>query len=407
MFQAIADSLQVAKKDILEFVRDRATLISFVIMPVFMMVMMGYIFPSQTSLKNIPLGVVNQDKGSVAKGIADSLGMMKAPDSSKKVFKIKTYDSVDRAKDGIKDQSINGIIVFDRDLSEKLATGKQANITLITDQSNPQVSSMLTTLFTQVVEQLSFVTGQKKVKAMMATFPTVPTVRQMPVKAPKLDPKAVVKPFVLQSKGIVSGKPNYFQFMAPGIMGMVVIMAVMMGLAGSISREKELGTLDGILTAPIRRASIILGKTLSQTVRGLTQGCLVLLLAVLLFGVKIYGSPLLVALLLILGIFSFVGLGILVSAAAAEQETAMIILMTLTFPMFFLSGAFFPIQQMPEFMQTISRVLPMTYMVEALRKVIVLGATLPALRTDIFVLLGFGLVTLIFAVPAFNRVITR
>jgi len=85
----------------------------------------------------------------------------------------------------------------------------------------------------------------------------------------------------------------------------------------------------------------------------------------------------------------------------------MMILMTLTFPMFFLSGAFFPIQQMPYFIQQISRFLPMTYIIEALRKVIVLGSGLSAIRTDITILLAFGLITLFFAVPAFNRVITR
>jgi ABC-2 type transport system permease protein len=88
--------------------------------------------------------------------------------------------------------------------------------------------------------------------------------------------------------------------------------------------------------------SIILGKALSQSIRGLAQGVIVLLLAIFLFGVKIHGSFILVALLLFLGIF-FVGLGILVSASAAEQETATQMLFMFQFPMLFLSGAFFPL----------------------------------------------------------------
>jgi ABC-2 type transport system permease protein len=210
----------------------------------------------------------------------------------------------------------------------------------------------------------------------------------------------------LETKGLVAGKPNYFQFVAPGIIAMVTMMAVMMGLAGSIAREKEQGTMDGILVAPVSRFSIIMGKTGAQTVRGLLQGGIVLLLAMTLFHVKVYGNFLIMLLVVILGIFSFVGLGILISAAVEEQETAMTIMMTFTFPMLFLSGAFFPVQQMPGFMQAISKCIPLTYEVQALRQVVVLGAGLSEVMKPVLILLGFGVVTLAISVPAFKRVIT-
>jgi ABC-2 type transport system permease protein len=101
-----------------------------------------------------------------------------------------------------------------------------------------------------------------------------------------------------------------------------------------------------------------------------------------------------------------VGLGILVSAAAEDQETAMTILMTITFPMLFLSGAFFPVQQMPGFMQAISKLFPITYEVEALRQVVVLGAGLYEVLRPILILIGFGVVTLAISIPAFKRVVT-
>ena len=163
--------------------------------------------------------------------------------------------------------------------------------------------------------------------------------------------------------------------------------------------------MDGILVAPVSRFSIIMGKTGAQTVRGLLQGAIVLLLAMTLFHVKVYGNFLIMLLVIILGIFSFVGLGILVSAAVEEQETAMTIMMTVTFPMLFLSGAFFPVQQMPGFMQAISKCIPLTYEVQALRQVVVLGAGLSEVMRPILILLGFGVVTLAISVPAFKRVI--
>ena len=195
--------------------------------------------------------------------------------------------------------------------------------------------------------------------------------------------------------------------MAPGLMTMVVMMALMTGLPHAISYEKDIGTLDGMLTAPIKKVSIILGKTLAQTVRGLIQGLIVLALAMLLFNVVIAGNILLVFLILFLNVFSFVGLGILITSFTGKEETANMMMMTIMFPMMFLSGVFFPIQQMPDFMQFISRGLPLTYAAEAMRRVMILGADIPAISGDLLFLIIFGVVLLIIAVPMFKKAMKR
>ena len=171
-------------------------------------------------------------------------------------------------------------------------------------------------------------------------------------------------------------------------MAMVVMMSVMTGLPAAISQEKEIGTMDGMMVAPINRLSIILGKTLGQTARGLLQGIIILVLAVGLFGVTIQGNILLVFGLLLLGVFSFVGLGIVMTSFAKDQQTATMLMTTLMFPMMFLSGVFFPIQQMPWYMQDISKVLPLTYASSALRKVMVLGAGIPDITTELTILIA-------------------
>jgi ABC-2 type transport system permease protein len=218
---------------------------------------------------------------------------------------------------------------------------------------------------------------------------------------------AVIQPFTVQTQGVVSGNPSYFDFIAPGIMAMTVMMSVMTGLPVAISQEKEIGTMDGMMVAPINRLSIILGKTLGQTARGLIQGVIILALAIGIFGVAIHGSILLVFALLLLGVFSFVGLGIVITSFTKDQETAQMLMMTLMFPMMFLSGVFFPIQQMPWYMQDISKILPLTYASQALRKVMVLGAGIPAISTELIVLIVFGAVMIAIAVPVFRRMMTR
>ena len=435
MIESLKNTLQIAGKDLLDFARNRMELIAFIIMPIFMMIMTGYIFPSEQSLKNISLGIVQNDTGKLSQDIIAVLEEMKIGEKDDKVFILQSVANLDEAKKKLKKGDLNAILAIPGDFSSSIEKGEQGVLTLITDQSNPQISSLLTGIIEKIIDGLASKVAIEKLIGMMGTFSILPKDKSMPPGSQTkpsdspskpvgnelapfdstplspassgFNPQVLVKPFVIKTEGLVPGKQNYFQFVAPGIIIMVVVMAVMIGLAASISREKELGTLDGILVAPIPRICIILGKALSQTTRGLLQGSIVLLLSIFLFGVRIYGSISLVVLLLFLGVFSFIGLGILISALAAEQETAMTIMMTLTFPMIFLSGVFFPIEQMPGFMQIISKILPLTYAIEALRKVIILGAEISSLGKELTVLIAFGTATLAISVPLFNRIITR
>ena len=264
----------------------------------------------------------------------------------------------------------------------------------MTDQSNPQVSATIQTLLSSVFGEMGTTMAQQNV---LALSPTVTANESL----------AIVQPYSVQTQGVVPGNSNYFDFVAPGIMAMTVMMSVMTGLPAAISQEKEIGTMDGMMVAPINRLSIILGKTLGQTARGLLQGVIILALAVGLFGVTIQGSILLVFGLLLLGVFSFVGLGIVMTSFAKDQQTATMLMTTLMFPMMFLSGVFFPIQQMPWYMQDISKFLPLTYASSALRKVMVLGAGIPDITTELTILIVFGVVMTAIAVPVFRRAMTR
>jgi len=225
--------------------------------------------------------------------------------------------------------------------------------------------------------------------------------------SPSKNPLAVVQPLTVNTQGAVPGNFSYFEFMAPGLMAMNVMMSVMTGLPVAISHEREIGTLDGLMVAPINRLSIILGKTLAQTLRGLLQGTIILIMAVTLFGVTIQGSLLLVFALLLLDVFSFVGIGIVITSFAKDQETAAMMMMTIIFPMMFMSGVFFPVQQMPWYMQSTSKLIPLSYATSALRKVIVLGAGLSAISTEVLVLSAFGIVFTSIAIPTFKRNMTQ
>src|SRR4030043_231700 len=392
----LSHSFRIAWKDLMELFRNRLGLVLLILMPLFMMVMVGFIYPSGNSVSNLPVALVNEDVGYGNSTIASQTFIMglQQINSQTGMFFLSNAASMGDIKEMVQRGDLDGGIVIPSNFTASILSGEQGTLIIVTDQSNPQISATIRAVLSGVFDQMGTMLARQNVQVLN---PAVNASNSL----------AIVKPYNVQTEGVVSGNPSYFDFIAPGIMAMTVMMSVMTGLPVAISQEKEVGTLDGMMVAPINRLSIIVGKTLGQTARGLIQGIIILALAVGLFGVTIHGSILLVFGLLLLGVFSFVGLGIVITSFAKDQETATMLMMTLMFPMMFLSGVFFPIQQMPWYMQDISKVLPLTYASQALRKVMVLGAEIPAISTELTILIVFGAIMTAIAVPVFRRMMTR
>jgi ABC-2 type transport system permease protein len=365
-----------------------------IIMPLFMMGMVGYIFPSNSGMSHVPVALANLDsvQGNASLG-AKFVSQLESINNKAGMMDLTTVNSADDVTSNIKNGQQSAGIIIGSNFTSNLQSGKQADVTIVVDQSSPQTASLVETELTQTIEQMG---TQTATYALNQTY-----------KTPLNYSLAQVAPYNVQTAGTVSGQTNYFEFVAPGIMAMVVMMSLMTGLPHAISFEREMGTLDGMLAAPVHRMSILGGKVIAQTTRGMLQGLIVLALSVLLFGVVIQGSLALVVGLLLLGVFSLVGLGILITSFTSTEETATMVMMTLTFPMMFLSGVFFPIQQMPQFMQIIAQFLPLTYAVSALRRVVVLGVSVQTISTDIIILFVFGVVLLSIALLAFERAMKR
>ncbi|MCW4018090.1 MAG: ABC transporter permease [Candidatus Bathyarchaeota archaeon] len=393
----LSHSFRIAWKDITELYRNRMGLVLLIVMPLFMMTMIGFIYPSNgTTVSNLPVALVNEDSGFGNSTIPSQAFIMGLQQINNQTNMLTLYEAsnVDEIKDRVQKGELNGGIVIPSNFSACIMSGEQGTIIIITDQSNPTISATMQAALSATFDQMGTMLAQQNVQ-MLNTSVTAN------------NSLAIVKPYTVQTEGVVSGNASYFDFIAPGIMAMTVMMSVMTGLPVAISQEKEVGTMDGMMVAPINRLSIILGKTLAQTARGLLQGAIILALAVGLFGVTIHGNIFLVFALLLLGVFAFVGLGVVITSFAKDQETAQMMMTTLMFPMMFLSGVLFPIQQMPWYMQTISQFLPLTYAADALRKVMVLGADIPAISNELIILIAFGVVMTAIAVPVFRKMMTR
>ena len=389
----LSNSFRIAWKDLMELFRNRMGLVLLILMPIFMMTMVGFIYPSETSLNNVDIALVNEDQGFGNYSLSSTFIMaLNSINDNASMIQFKDASSLADVREMIQTGDAEGGIIISSDFSSNIMNGQQGTITLVTDESNPQMSAIIQTVLNQVFDQMGRALAQQNVQKL------------------GVDPSAtlaIVEPYNIQTTGAVEGNFSYFDFIAPGIMAMTVMMSVMTGLPAAISHERELGTLDGMMVAPINRLSVILGKTLAQMARGILQGVLILVLAMVLFGVTVHGSVVLVFALLLLGVFSFVGLGVVLTSFAKDQETAVMMMTTIMFPMMFLSGVFFPIEQMPWFMQGIAKFLPLTYVADSLRKVMVLGASIPEISSELSILIVFGLVMIAIAVPVFKRAMTR
>lgn len=388
--EEVLHTLWITWKDLTELRRSKMLIVMMVLMPLIMMAMMSFMFPSTNSVSNIPVTVVNIDSGNMGSEIISAIEQM---NSESGMMILKNASSEEEARNMIVEGSALGAIVIPEDFSRILSThSSTANITVITDDSNPQISQILSQVLTQIIDSM----GENY--AIMNLKPIASEIG--------INPVALVVPFRAETKGITESG-SYVEFVIPGLLMMTIISSVMTGLPRAIAYEKDIGTMNGFLVAPISRFSILSGKALGRIIRGFIQGILSLILAIILFGINVHGNLISIFTIIFLGVFSFVGLGIILTLIADDEETASMIIMTLTLPMMFLSGIFFPIEMMPSFMQTISKWLPFTYAVDAMRRIMVFGATLDNVYADVLVMLSFGIATLLIAIPVFEKGMTK
>ncbi len=390
--KTLKDSYHVMAKDMLAFRRNRMQLAALFIMPLIFLVMFGFIFPSGNTQQHMPMGLVNLDQG---QGSSEFIAQLEAVNNNTHFMEFTSFSSVDEAMTKIKEGKLYGVLIIPPGFSNNLTHGKSGNFTVYVDNSNPQSSMQIQ----QVLS--STVSGMNNMKAEANVLNLSKATNQ------SVNPQAMIFPYTPNIQTTIPGQTNYFNFLAPGLMIMIVMMTVMTGIPEAISKEKEMGTFDGMLSAPISQVSVIIGKTAALCTRGFIQCVMILALAMVIFGVTIQGSLLLAFFLLLLGIFSFIGIGIMAISMSGDQASSTMIVNLLMFPMMFLGGVFYPIQQMPWFMQAISQFIPLTYAADAMRKIMLLNAGIGDVMYQIVILVAFGIVTMAIAVPLFRKSMTR
>jgi ABC-2 type transport system permease protein len=209
-----------------------------------------------------------------------------------------------------------------------------------------------------------------------------------------------------QVKAIPTGDMPYLDFMTPGILAQsVLFISIFYGI--SIVWERDLGIVQKFLVSPTPRTALVAGKALSAGIRSLAQALMVFFLAVLL-GVSVVLSPLAiitVVLVVLLGAGIFATLSLIIACLVKTRERFMGIGQMVTMPLFFASNAIYPIEMMPGWLQVISYGNPLTYVVDALRGVMVVGGESEfGILLDIALLLVMSAVLMVIAGRLYPRV---
>lgn len=210
-----------------------------------------------------------------------------------------------------------------------------------------------------------------------------------------------------QMRSIPTGNLRYIDFMAPGILAQsVLFISIFYGIA--IIWERDLGIVHKFLASPTPRAALVLGKALSAGIRSLSQAVIIYALALLL-GVQMNWSPLaLLGVLLVVfsGAAVFSTFSLIIACLVKTRERFMGIGQVLTMPLFFASNAIYPISIMPGWLRVISSVNPLTYEVDALRALMVAGATSTyGIGMDLLILWCATILLVILASRLYPRVV--
>ena len=209
-------------------------------------------------------------------------------------------------------------------------------------------------------------------------------------------PLVMPQPETIQTENL-----NFISYFVPSMLGLSV-MQVGIFAAIPLVADREKLILKRLAATPLRRWQLVGSNVLMRLLIALAQAVIIVAVGSIFFGVEITGSLALTAFFVILGSVTFLALGYVIASFASTEDSANGMTSVVQFPMMFLSGTFFPIQAMPDALQAVARLIPLTYLADALRQVMVGGAAFASLGVCTAVLLGWLVVCFMIASRKFQ-----
>jgi len=346
------------------YYRDRGALFWTIAFPVIFVVLFGSIFSGGPTTFSV--GWVDLDQSTASANLRQGFAGVSLLD----LKDANQDDALAQMRDG----KLDAIIVVPAGLGAAMAssgsTSAPFQLTLYTDPSKSTASSTVEQIVAQVVGGINQTLSGKP-------------------------PALAVEPQPLQTQNLTSAA--YF---VPSILAMALMqLGVFAAIPLVAQREKQI--LKRLGATPLARSTLVGSNVFMRLLIAVVQTVIIVGIGVVLFGVSVL-QPLAVAALVVLGAVTFVSIGYVIASYARTEDSANTLASVVQFPLMFLSGIFFPIAFMPQWLQPVAALLPLTYLGDALRQTMVGGAAYAPLYVDVLVLAGWLIVTFLISARYFR-----
>ena len=365
----------IIRKEFIQIMRDPRTLILIIVMPMLQLFLLGY--AATTDVKNISLAVWDQSQSTQSRALLDAFRAANYFSIDYSVYSVTEYKAL------IESGKIRAALIIPPDYEQRLIEGK-AQVSLVLDGSDATVGG--TALSTAKLIGQSYATKVLTEQAALTG------------RSSSFTPPLDVRTQVWYNPDLIAA---YFN--VPGVIGMILYFITTLLTASSIVRERERGTIEQLIVTPIRSWELVVGKILPYTILAFVDIIEVLIIGHWWFKVPIRGDLGLIFALSGLFILSGLGIGLFASTIANTQQEAFITVMVTMLPTIFLSGFFFPIEAMPEFLQWVSAIIPLRYFLVIIRALLLKGVGAAALQNEIIALMIFAVVIMGAAAARFRK----
>ncbi len=340
-------------KEFLHIFRDKRSMLILFGMPIAQILIFGYVVSND--VKNIKIAVFDKSKDEVTTEITNKI-------ISSGYFVLSQNVSSDNEIDKIfKKGNIKEVLIFEANFAQKLEKGLSPSVQIITDASDGNIASISTSYTSAIINDYLMSVNKTKLPYLIKT-----------------DTKMVYNPNL---NGV-------FMFI-PGTMALILILVSAMMTSISITKEKEIGTMEVLLVSPLKPAQIVIGKVLPYIALAFINAITIIILGLLVFGMPVKGSLTLLLFENLLYIIMALSLGIFISTIAKNMMVAMFISMfALMLPTMLLSGFIFPVENMPKILQVLTHIMPPTYFIIIVKNIMIKGTGIMFVLKETLILLG-------------------
>ncbi len=382
----------VAYKEFLHIYRDRRVLLLVLILPPLFTLLFGHAFETG-ELTGVRSLLVDRDNTPRAQEFIDII-------SKNKTFQWRRGSSEIKNESDLLGHGVKATLVIPAEWNQSLENGDPKPLLLYVDASDINTADAVEGSVRQSLGDFQL----KQRDLMIETLPeeVYELGKQLPVQIRKRF-VSMMEMWSVDRKLIYNPKSRVIDYVVPGIIGLILQLLTVTLMACTIARERESGTLYQLMVTSLRRREIVIGKMLPYLVVSAFLVLMIMAVSGWHFGVAFHQLPAL-AVVCLLFLLCSLGLGLLISAFSRTQTQAIQFSVFFLLPVFVLSGAFAPLEQLPTAIRYISELFPLTHFCRAFRLVNMYDAGAQFYVTDLIVLLAGALITFVGAVFLLRRI---